>query len=1178
MHLKFRFLLIFFLFAVFTGKSVFAENYLLKIDFSQKTTPVQSGFQGYIAEHEVANTFVSQLFQVDGNTVTVKLEWPAATSNTAMQMIDRGANTNQEMNDLLRDWIGTDGRVAKVPLILTISGLPSASYEWTSFHHDNNDQTGIFNVKIADAQGTTIKSGIDISNGNLSVNLVTVLKSTIKSDGNDVKLTFEMNSYPDNSTSFFVMNGFTVSLPDTTMPNIPVLPKQPQLTSPLNGLKNVPLNPVLKWSKSNSADSYHIYLDTENPPKLVANVSEISFAPSTLLPNTTYYWHVDAMNKSGTTSSEIRSFTTKNTGTGVFSGKTNLEFSHSRKFYTEGFKLHLTSNNPETNIIYTLNSSIPSLENGKVYIDGFFIDSTLVVKAVAISEKDTSEIITNTFLFPETIAKQGKSPSGFPLFWGGSSTIAADYEMDPEIIKHPAYSNEISKALQSIPTVSLTMNVDDWFNSATGLYVGYPNSDISREKAVTAEFIFPEPGKHFSVECGVQNQGGTSIVDWKVPKQSMRLLFKDIYGPGKLNYKLFPDSEIESINTLILDGFLYSWVHPWDSTQRNTSLYFRDQLASDMQNQMGWPSFHGIYVNLFINGLFWGLYDLHERPDHAFLAEYLDASREDFDIIKHNPNNVVQGSNSAYLEMLKLARNGLSTPEAMKNIQKYLDLPAFIDYIILNFYLGNYDWAHQNYYAARNKTRKTGFRFYTWDAEHVMRYSDVNYNNTQKNDKGGPTEIHALLKQNEEYRMMFADAVYRHFFNEGVLTPENFEQSFLFRKNEIEDAIILESARWGDYRENLSGITYTKNDHWIPEVNKVLEEYIPRRRDIVISQLRANSPKLFPDLMPPVFVPENQTVGLQKSIEIKNPNSAEGEIYFTLDGSDPRAQGGKINGLKYTKPILVENSTVVKARFLSKNQGIWSALAEKPVLFDGIYGEETVISEIMYHPDNGYPEFVEIFNTGESIVVLDGFAFSKGIDFTFNPGSTIYPGDGLVLTNDTSLFKNVYGFSAFGQYNKQLSNSGEIVILINRYAQTVDSVSYSDSIPWPPEADGVGYSIELADLKLDNSFGGNWKISDIKNGTPFNTETNQEIDATLYPNPFNNYFYIEIGNRELAFEPFQIEIFNVFGSRVKFIEDVSYNSKIQIPSGNLTQGIYFIQIKPKQKTAFGKQIMKAIKL
>ncbi|MDO8953048.1 MAG: lamin tail domain-containing protein, partial [Draconibacterium sp.] len=303
-----------------------------------------------------------------------------------------------------------------------------------------------------------------------------------------------------------------------------------------------------------------------------------------------------------------------------------------------------------------------------------------------------------------------------------------------------------------------------------------------------------------------------------------------------------------------------------------------------------------------------------------------------------------------------------------------------------------------------------------------------------------------------------------------------------------------------------------------------------------------------------------------------------GDIYYTLDGFDPRAPGGTAKGLKYTKAITLENSSVIKTRFISKNFGIWSALAEKPVLFDGIYGEEVVINEIMYHPQNGYPEFVEIFNTGVNTVVLDGFVFTKGVDFTFNTGSNIYPKTGLVLTNDTSLFKNVYGFSVFGQFNKRLSNSGETLILKNRFAQTVDSVSYSDSIPWPKGADGDGYSLELINPLSDNSVYNNWKESDMINGTPFEPKTGQELHATLYPNPFNQVVYIEIGNQGLAYEPFIIEVFNLFGSKVKSLEISSYYSKIQIPTDDLSQGVYIIHLQPKQNSDFKVQSLKAIKL
>lgn len=856
-----------------------------------------------------------------------------------------------------------------------------------------------------------------------------------------------------------------------------------------------------------------------------------------------------------------------------------IEFSHTRNFYNEGFQLQLTANDKSAVIIYTLNCSKPSPENGTVYKGGIFINSTVVVKAVAISDSDTSKIFTNTFLFPETIVKQDKMPAGFPTTWGGSSTIFADYEMDPQIVDNPMYSTEITGALKSLPAVSLTMNTDDWFNPNTGLYVGYPNSSISREKAVTAEFIFEKADENFSVECGVQNQGGTSIVNWKVPKQSMRLLFKEMYGPAKLKYKMFPDSDIESINTLVLDGFLYGWVHPFDETQRKTSLFFRDQLASDMQNKMGWNSFHGIYVNLFINGLYWGLYDLHERPDEDFLAEYLDAAKEDFDIIKHNPNTIVQGSNLAYNLMLEVARKGLGTAEGLKNIQKYLDIPAFIDYMILNFYLGNFDWAHQNYYAARNRVLQTGFRFYTWDAEHVMRYSDVNFNNVHKNDKGGPTEIHSFLKQNAEYRMMFADAVYKHFFNDGILTPSSLEESFLFRKNEIENAVILESARWGDYRKDISaGVTYTKNEHWTPEVNKVLKEYIPNRRNIVLSQLRYASPKLFPDYMPPVFVLPVQTSDLQKKIELVNPNSDEGVIYYTLDGSDPRAPGGNVHGTKYVKPFVVETSSIIKARFLSKNFEIWSALAEQSVIFEEVVGKEVVISEIMYNPKPDFPEFIELSNYGENPLALDGFVFSKGIDFTFQQGTTVFPGEGVVLSNDTALFRKTYDFGALGQYNKQLNNAGETLILKNCFNQTVDSVTYADTIPWPVEPDGEGFSLELINQEFDNAIYSSWKASEIKNGTPFKPKLMPYFEAKLYPNPFTHNIYVELGDKDLAYETFKIEMYNHYGSLVYSDEVIGYNSKLEISPGNLLPGLFLIRIFPLNNSSLGIGNLKAVKL
>ncbi len=852
-------------------------------------------------------------------------------------------------------------------------------------------------------------------------------------------------------------------------------------------------------------------------------------------------------------------------------------FSSKRGFYDQQFTLSLTCTDPSAVIRYTTDCSVPTMSNGVTYMSGLEITSTTVVKAVAYSSTDTSILQAHTYLFPEDIKKQGKNPVGYPVTWGGSSTIAADYEMDPEIINHSAYAGKIIDAFKSLPALCLSMSIDDWFDPQTGNYVGYPNSDITREKPVSAEFIYTDSAKNFAINCGVQNQGGTSIVNWKIPKQSMRLLFKGIYGPTKLRKKLFPDSEIESINTLVVDGMLYSWVHNFDRTQRVTSLYFRDQLCSDLQNAMGTASFHGIYVNLFINGLYWGIYDLHERPDEDFMEEYFDADKTNFDIVKHDPQTVVAGSNESYLYLLDMARDGFATDESLAEIQKYLDLPAFIDYMILNYYLGNFDWAHQNYYAATNKVSNTGYRFFTWDAEHVMRYSNVDYDNTSRVDIGGPTEIHSYLKENSEYRMMFADAFYKYTFNDGALSIENFEKQFLFRKNEIDLAIILESARWGDYRESIDGVTYTRDDYWIPEVDKVLTEYIPYRRDIVVEQLQRGDNLLYPRTTPPVFSKEEGIVATGESIKIENTNSGASTIVYTVDGTDPRKPGGDIGGSIYKSAIVINDATLIKARVLNSSNDEWSPLAEAYYV-PGNIQHDIVISEIMYNSGFNEIEFIELMNSGNKNIDLIGMSFINGIDYTFKQKTILSPGDYIVLTNDMGPFTSHYKFNAFDVYTKRLSNKGETIILVDYFRNVIDSVTYTDTIPWPVLADGNGRSLELIDPELDNALVSSWQASEISFGTPieYSDISNTPVSSLqVYPNPAVDRVNIVLPDQDYTFDEIFIEVYNNVGQLVKIANFDYLNSTVRLNISNLKPGIYLLRMvdgKGKLRTASTKVI------
>jgi hypothetical protein len=172
----------------------------------------------------------------------------------------------------------------------------------------------------------------------------------------------------------------------------------------------------------------------------------------------------------------------------------------------------------------------------------------------------------------------------------------------------------------------------------------------------------------------------------------------------------------------------------------------------------------------------------------------------------------------------------------------------------------------------------------------------------------------------------------------------------------------------------------------------------------------------------------------------------------------------------------------------------------------------------------------------------------------------------------------VYSFSAFGQYQKQLSNSGEVVYLKNGFNQLVDSVSYLDTIPWPVLADGEGYSLELIEPDLDNALWSSWKVSEKIHGSPFNPNVMKDFDVLVYPNPFLNEVYIEFGDINLIQESFVLEVFNQYGSRLKVIPVESYDSKIRVSMNSLPSGIYFFRLIPDKKLIFKPHLLKAVKL
>jgi hypothetical protein len=628
------------------------------------------------------------------------------------------------------------------------------------------------------------------------------------------------------------------------------------------------------------------------------------------------------------------------------------------------------------------------------------------------------------------------------------------------------------------------------FGPVNGIYT-HPEPPAAQrylwERPCSVEYILTNGQTGFQVDCGIRIQGNASRTPQKTPKHPFRLLFRGAYGAGRLEYKLFPDAPVASFNTLVLRAdFNNSWLH-WDPGQRTRGTRIRDAWTKDSFRQMNGLSGHTLHFHLYINGLYWGVYDFGERIDAEFAATYLGGTGADYDAIASKPTEAVDGDLTAYNQMVSIGRQAdMRQYTNYVRLQPHLDLPVFIDYMLLNFYGANQDWGFDgNWNAIGRRAAPSSFKYVPWDGEQLV--VDANQNRVTSTDV--PSGLHTNLMNSLEYRLAFADRAHKHLFNHGALTAENSSARWMKWAYAVEPGILGESARWGDYRRDVHQYSsgpyyfYTTNDFWWPEIQRVRTNYFPQRANIFLTQLR--NAGLYPNVSAPVFSQHGGRVVRGFALTMTASNT----IHYTTDGTDPRVPGtGAVAGtaLRYTTgvPLVLSNSLVVKARALSGTN--WSALTEAS------FAVETLtpllrITEIMYNPPSGDAyEFLELQNVGGSTLDVGGWSFS-GLTFIFPIGTLLVPGQVIVLA--PSLAPGNWavrypGVPLFGLYDGNLANSGEKISIRDASSRVIHAVDYDDEAGWPTSPDGLGYSLEIMDPFGDPNDPANWRASAILYGTP----------------------------------------------------------------------------------------------
>lgn len=930
-------------------------------------------------------------------------------------------------------------------------------------------------------------------------------------------------------------------------------------------------------------------------------------------------------------------------------GANTVQFSRKGGYCSDVFNLTMTSPLPDCNVQYTYDGSDPKT-SATAIVSGNSVTLPIdpsqpigrgttpgyVVRACLIKPGyKPSSSVTNSYIFLNKVKTQAYPGGKWPSSAVNGQIL--DYAMATDVVNSPTYAPYMDAALKQIPSMSIVIDMDSLFGASKGIYVNAAQSGITWERPCSVELIDTDSTQKFQINAGLRIRGAASK-GADNPKHAFRFYFREDYGAKKLHYPLFGDEGADEFDCIDLRCEQnYSWSK--DGSPYNTLI--TDVFSRDMQGKMGQPYKRGRYYHLYLNGMYWGIFQTDERAEADYAESYLGGNSEDYDVVKVNSDQwpyydeVTDGnidtwsalwtkcgtgfeSNANYFTLLGKLSDGTPDP----NGKVWVDIDNLIDYMLVIFYTGNFDAPvssfygddmPNNFYGLYNRNDKTkGFRFLAHDSEHslfvnALYGAGVTENRVNIGTNGrmsitkmtdfNPQWLHYKLSKNAEYRVRFMDRAYRELTKGGLLTPDNTTMLFQARANQINNAIIAESARWGDAKTSPSLTKQT----WLTELQNKFTSFFPQRTDILKTQLLNEglyTTMLTPDVLLDGVLCYDRVKSFTGSKVVKlvdtNALTAGSSIYYTLDNTDPRLTNGIIypgsTSGKGSVEINISQTTVLNARLYKS--GTWGPL--RRIVFS--QADETFaklkVTELNYHPQdsiNGVDtisgsdfEFIEFKNTGTTPIDLSGLRLDSAIYYQFPEEQLLQPGAFYVVASKPNIFFSKYKRYPSGNFSKSLSNSGEEVVLFNRKDQPVLRFTYDDGSPWPTSPDGDGFTLtsKYADPLGNPASADYWMASSYLNGSPFQddvaaitdlkSDTNDAQKILVYPNPTNGIFYIRVDDLQPGTD-YAVSIYDTKGMLILH-NRYTNSAAIDLNRQNVQEGVYIVRVQTAGKTVNQKVI------
>ena len=455
----------------------------------------------------------------------------------------------------------------------------------------------------------------------------------------------------------------------------------------------------------------------------------------------------------------------------IITGYTNAPtFSQTKLYHTERFDLIINCPSKDAQIYYTLDGSVPD-STDTPYNKPIIIDKNSVIRAVAYNVgMFPSEVITSTYLF--------EAPHTVP------------------VVCLSGESNEMKHVFH------------------------YSSRRYKPEMPASVEYYEQDGTLGIFFNAGLKPKGRSSL---DYDQKSVTIKIRGKYGRDEVIYPFFEDQGTISFSSITLRN----------GGQDISGSRLRDSLFQTLAKDMNLDSIRTRLAVVYVNGEYWGLYNLNEEQEVGYFESYYDLDGDSMDLINRN-NTVVKGSVDAFLQVRDYGQNwNLSNDDVFADYTKLVDTDSCMDYIIVNTYFGNGDVLNQKFWRAQDSS--VLWRPILFDLDWCMRFNQKyrntfnRYFNKEGSYAGNGTltlmDIFYGLKQNASWRdsfvKRFVNVAYNDFDTNRVLNV--FDDMVSQMEPEMERHI----ARWGTHKDI---------DSW-KEQTSSFRIALEMRREIVLPQM-----------------------------------------------------------------------------------------------------------------------------------------------------------------------------------------------------------------------------------------------------------------------------------------------------------------------------------------------------